>query len=252
MKNLPNINLSLDEYFNITENRVFTDTGSESIICATDKVNTLYKFFVNPYTRQLIDMPDNKYKKIMTIYQKDLEYSVKVLSTISANGYLVGYEMSYNHKHIPFLSLDLSSTQIISFLERVKQGLDYYASQDIVYGDIKGNNILIDLKSGEVTFCDMDNIQIGDYPIDIKGPTLLHFLKEYGTIDSVADIYMHNLFTLKRLGFPTYDPPYLEIITTLENGIYPNIVDDDGKRVLESMRAPKSFTKEYVIQYIKK
>lgn len=252
MRNLPNINLSLDDYFDITENRIFTDGGAESIICTTDKANTLYKFFVNPYTRQLIDMPDNKHKKIMAIYQKNLEYSVKVLSTISVGGYLVGYEMSYNPTNIPFLSLDISREEKIFFLERVREGLDYYASQGIVYGDIHGNNILLNLASGQIEFCDIDNIQIGDYPMDVKGRTLTNFLKEYGTMDSVADIYMHNLFTLKRLDFPTPNSTYHKILTTLEIGIYPSLVNDEGRRVLESMITPRSFTKEYVIQYIKK
>lgn len=251
MRSLPNTTLSWDEYYNIALNQVFA-IGDESIICTTDKPNTLYKFFVDPVTRQLIDMPDNKFKKISALYQQDLEYSVKILSTVCAGKYLVGYEMTYNPRNIPFLSLDLPREKMITMLETIRKGLEYFATKDIVYGDMKGNNILLDPQTGQIEFCDMDNIQVGKYPIDVKGPTLTQFLKEYGTIDHIADIYMHNLFTLKRLNFPTYNPTYKQIIATLEYGIYPKCFKEDGKRVFESMATPKSFTGEYAIQYIKK
>lgn len=136
MRNLPNINLSWIEFYNIIENQVFTDTGGESIICTTNKPNTLYKFFVNPYTRQLIDMPDNKYKKIIVLYQYDLEYSIKILSTVSAGGYLVGYEMSYRPENIPFLSLELSKKETLAILRRVKQGLDTIITAIILFMEI--------------------------------------------------------------------------------------------------------------------
>ncbi len=44
MRNLPNINLTWIEFYNIIENQVFTDTGGESIICTTNKPNTLDLF----------------------------------------------------------------------------------------------------------------------------------------------------------------------------------------------------------------
>lgn len=251
MRNLPNITLDWAEYYSIVLNQELT-SGAESIICTTDKPNTLYKFFVNPATRELIDMPDNKYKKIVAIYQLDLEYSVKVLSTVSAGKYLVGYEMSYNPKNTPFLSLNLPANEIITILERIKHALEYYASKDIVYGDIKGNNILLDLSTGQIEFCDMDNIQIGEYPLDVTGPALTYFLRSYGKTDSIADAYMYNLFTLKRLNFPIQNPRYKQIITMLESGIYPKNFDEKGIDIFESMATPKNFTGEYAIQYIKR
>ena len=39
-----------------------------------------------------------------------------------------------------------------------KKILEYYHSKDIIYGDVKDDNILINSVTGKISFCDMDNI----------------------------------------------------------------------------------------------
>ena len=75
MKNIPNIKLTIDEYMRITEEQGFSK-GGEGVICTTDNPNTLYKFFKNPENDFLIDMPENKVKKIARLYQLNLNFAV--------------------------------------------------------------------------------------------------------------------------------------------------------------------------------
>ena len=73
MKNIPNIKLTIDEYMRITEEQGFSK-GGEGVICTTDNPNTLYKFFKNSENEFLIDMPENKVKKIARLYQLNLNF----------------------------------------------------------------------------------------------------------------------------------------------------------------------------------
>ena len=178
MQRLPNRELTLDEFFTISDESVFAK-GGESVICRTDKKDTLFKFFVDQFGN-FIDMSDNKLQKIMALYQMNLSHSVRPVSTITVEKYLVGYEMSYNLNSIEFKKAGLDSERKIEVLERTKCILEYFASKDIVYGDVKSNNILLDQQTGEIEFCDMDNIQLGKYPMDLVVEYVQPF-KKYAT-----------------------------------------------------------------------
>ena len=252
MKRMPNINLTEADYqIAIHSEKVIR--GGEGIICASDKEDTLYKIFVAPYDhiQQIpVTMPDNKFKKIVAQYEHPLENSVRPLSTLSYYGNLIGYEMTYDKKDVPLSNMRPKRELLLHYLNESKRILEYYASKDITYGDVKSNNILINWHSGQVKFCDMDNIRLGQYPIDLVVCCLETFASTYGCIDEKADAYMHNLLTLERLIYKNI--PYRDIIYFLEKGQYPRRFERPAKKVIDSMKEPENFNGEYIIQYAKR
>ncbi len=247
-KRIPNVELTIDEFFALEDEDKFAQ-GGEAIILKTERPNTLYKFF-RDQNGNFIDMPDNKFRKIIALYNLNLNYSVKPLSTVSVNGHLVGYEMTYNPQSIQFKKAGLDRANKIEVLKRTKEILEYFATQDITYGDVKSNNILIDRVTGEIEFCDMDNIRIGTYPMDLVVEYVQPFEK-CGKIE-LCDAYIHNLMTLQQLGFPNNYPTFKEVARTLAREIYPTGFSKEAKEVFESMIIPRKFNGEYVIQYVKK
>ena len=248
MKRLPNINITEREYeYIIAQEEII---GGEGMICSSGKKNTLYKLFIDPHGN-ICPMPENKVKKINTLYRKNLSHLVKPLSTISCNGEVVGYEMTYDQYDRALYCLpQLERKQLIDALKQSKEALQYFASQDVIYGDISEANILLNTKTGVVTFCDIDNMQVGEYPIDVKGYALMKYYEKTGVIDEKADAFVHNLLTINRLHFTS--ACYSEILTALRRGIYPTKFKQHAKDVFASMTNPESFTGEYAIQYIKR
>ena len=53
----------------------------------------------------------------------------------------------------------------------------------------------------------MDNIRLGEHPIDLLNDYVDSIYVGDGSIDSSVDAYMHNLMTLQKLNSPgiTYD-----------------------------------------------
>lgn len=253
MKRIPNIALTSSEFDEILDLQSFNREGGEAIICESGKNNSLYKLCYDNYTQEVIPLSDNKFRKILTLYEMNLEHSVKILSTISVNGCLFGYEMSYNHLDIALNKTTLNRKQTIEVLKQSSEILKYYSRHSIIYGDVKRDNILINRKTGKVTFCDMDNIQIDSLPIDVKGRELSHFLNQYGRMDAKADSYMHNLLTLQQFGFPNQYTTLEGVIMTLENGVIPeDTFTEEGQAIFHSMKDPKNFNGQYAIQYVKK
>lgn len=251
MKLMPNINFSQQE---LTE-RVFTEMyshGGEAYICLSDNPNTLFKIFFNPQTGEIVEMSDNKLKKITALYQKNIAGSVKPLSTISMDGRLVGYEMSYDQNDMPLNCLGMDRKDSIDILKRTKEILQNFDAKDITYGDVKDNNILVNIKTSEIKFCDMDNIRLGQYPIDLMGVDLRKYYEKRGTIDGATDAYMHNLMSLKQLKFPSNYTFYSGIILMFEQGMFPSKFKLAAQPIFESMINPEEFTGEYAIQYIKR
>ena len=99
---------------------------------------------------------------------------------------------------------------------------------------------------------DIDNIQLGEYPIDLMGSDLKKYYQKCGVIDEKADAYMHNLMTLKQLKFPSNYTFYSGILLMFEQGKFPPKFKLASRPIFESMINPEQFTGEYVIQYIKR
>lgn len=251
MSRIPNIDLSRQVLEDIIVTESF-NRGGEAIVCCSDKPNTLYKIFIDPYTGEIVDMSDNKFKKIAALHQMQLEHSVKPLSTISMDGQLVGYEMTYNREHIPLATARLDRNSAIAILKKVKTGLEHFHTKKTVYGDVTDRNVLINKRTGEIEFCDMDNVQQGENPIDVMGKQLRLFCTGYGTVDAVADTFMFNLLTLQQVGFPTKHSSYDDIMLALEQGQLPSNFDRKAIKTIESMTNPATFNGQYAIKGLKR
>ena len=249
MKRIPNLELTDEEYVSFLKR--YITRGGEGIICPGTRKDTLLKIFID-ISGKRNPMSENKERKISHLFQLDSDSLVKPLRTISYKGQIIGYEMSYNQLDKNLNELVLPRKELIEVLKKSRDILLSFRKKDITYGDVTENNILYNPKTRKVKFCDIDNMRIGNLPIDIRGFSLNKFYSHTGTIDEKADAYMHNLLTIRSLSYPqliTYDT---EIIGDLQREIYPTKFKQQAKEIFKSMITPETFNGEYVIQYIKR
>ena len=239
MKSIPNIKLTEQEFkYLITSCRV--GFGGEATICEGSRSYTLYKLFSKFHEPK--PMGDNKEKKIIELYNRQIDYSVKPLSTISVNDMIVGYEMT-NEFDLESANLCfLTNEQLIYFLKESKRILEYFSKKGIVYGDIELRNMLINRDSGRLVFCDMDNVKLDDYDMDLLPTSLIEYSSLRGIDDGVQP-YMHNRLTLRALGLDLLCSSKYELKKTFKR---------PGRKIIESMRNPLDFKGEYAIEHIKK
>ena len=255
MRRMPNIELTQKEYENIARHRQIS-SGGEGIVCKGIDSKTAYKFFVEYDSIKPIGMLENKERKIISLYENPILGSVQPLSTISMDGHLIGYEMTYDKYDISFENALLPRRQIIRYLKQSSEILKYFASKDIIYGDVRPKNILINIITGQAKFCDMDNIQLKNMPMDLLVDYIDSFFspfKYYSTaeqLDSSVDVYMHNLMTLQKLS--TKKLYYDELLIKLENKSYKSLKNKKAQEIVDSMSSQQSFIPEYVVQYMKK
>ena len=256
MRNLPNIKLSERQLKSILETKL--DYGGESYICLGLEGNTLYKLFRNPdittaflyddsyipNITELVQMSDNKFQKIKRLHELQLQYSVLPLSTISFNGELIGYEMLEKTNMHPIWFGVLTVEEIIYYLNKIKKILEYFAKHDITYGDIKERNILHNMVTGEMAFCDMDNVRIGENPIDVCDYELEFYLNNGGA-EAYIDSYMHSLMTLEalQLCLDDVEQNQKEYKTYFKRSALP---------IIKTLIKPEEYKGEYILQYIKK
>lgn len=239
MKRLPNINLTYNDFYKIVSTQKIKE-GSEGKICRSEKDNTLYKFFM--HNGILVGMSENKEKKIQQLYDLSLPYLTNPISTISMNGTLIGYEMIYDKRDIEFPPFRLKREALLHYLKETRKQLEFFTQHDIIYGDVAPRNILINHSTGEVKFCDVDNIAIGTLPIDIMSKTLREYHAVRG-IDKQTDPYMHSIMTLHSFDL---DEDYC---SPEEFNYY---FESSGEKILQSIRDKESYSGEYIIQYVKK
>lgn len=249
MQRMPNIKLTPEEY-QIMTTYCHYGTGGEGIICRSQRPDTLYKIFVDYETVTPTGLPDNKYKKILELYERRLKGSVHPLSTVSLNDELIGYEMTFDEDDMTLDKIFLFRGSLIKALQDTSEILKYFASEDITYGDVKANNILINRRTHEAKFCDMDNVRMGDYPIDLLSYHVDSFITTEADINATVDAYMHNLMTLQYLNDPTAS--YNKILSNIKEGKYKRAYKKEARPTLASMPIPEQFTGEYLAPYVKK
>lgn len=238
---MKNITLTRRELNHLMK-RSFYSCGGESIVCKPNTENTLYKIFTKG--RKVIPMSENKERKIVRLHELQLEDSVRPLQTISYKGNLIGYEMTYDKDDVRYSPSQHTRSEKIAYLEESSRILKYFATKDIVYGDVAYRNILYNRRTGKCKFCDMDNIQLEGNPIDLIGTTTpLSTYAEICGVDEKADAYVHNIFTFQTLevDFPFYFEGELEYD-----------FEQPGIAIVDSMQEPDTFTGDYVIQYVKR
>ncbi len=249
MQLLPNRTISFEQLDYLIANCLF-DYGGESLILSPEDKRSLYKVFVRPNSRFPREMSDNKKRKIESIYWRQVEHLVPPMSTLSCNGMLIGYELTVDPDDISLFNLALSRKDKLYYLRELKKILEYFASQDITFGDIKSDNILINPKTRRIRFCDIDNIRVGEHPIDVMSQELYDFTNANNNPDETADSYMHNLLTLEQLYYE--GTSQYNILTKLYDGTRPADLPPKAHTVIDHMLKPKEFTKEYMIQYFKR
>ena len=239
MKRMPNIKLTEQEIMRMMLQDEYS-FGSEASICLTDNPHTLYKFFKK--RGSLVPMSENKEKKIIQLYEMDLKHCTKPLSTISCDGQLVGYEMTRDLQDIRFNSFDLSKEDIIYYLNLSKKILEEFKERGITYGDVAPRNILINRHTKDLKFCDMDNVCIGELPVDLLPQELDYYIRVRGFDDKV-DAYMHNIMTLLLLQMGSDFEQSVEFIRTF---------NQRANLILYDMKNPQTFEGDYLIEYVKK
>ena len=236
---IPNKKITMDEYHDLITWRKLT-YGGEAIICESDNPYSLYKIFSNFDTPK--PMGENKEKKIELLHELKPEYAIQPISTISLNDIIIGYEMTTDFGLESYKPYQLSPEELKYFLTKTKDILEYFSSLGIIYGDLEPRNILFDRQTGNIKFCDMDNISINGLPID-KMPFNLQFYEAHREIDSSVHPFMHNIMTLRSLGLDLYWANRFDIRKKFKR---------PAVKIIQSMSKPENFNSEYIVQYMKK
>ena len=111
-----------------------------------------------------------------------------------------------------------------------------------MYGDVAPRNILINKDSGRLVFCDMDNIKLDNFEMDLVPPTFYYYSESRGIDDGVQP-YMHNIMTLKAFGLDMLCSTNYELKKYFKR---------TGRKIVDSMKKPDNFNDEYIIEHIKK
>ena len=242
MGNLPNKKFTEEEIYRIL-NYYKISKGGEAVVCEGPTDFSVYKIFTE--NMMIAPMSENKEKKIELLHQLDLDHSNKVLSTISCNGELVGYEASTS----PYLQaykaheLYLDDEELLYYLKRTRDVLEYFKSKGVIYADFDTRNVLFDRHTGEIMFCDMDNVEVGGYKIDLL-PWDLHEYSETRGIDYGVHPYMHNILLLRLINEDIYTmSAFLNRFKHFRRGAYP---------ILNTMLYPEDFNDKYLVDYVKR
>ena len=236
---ISNKSITIDEYNRIVSYQRI-NFGGEAIICESDNPYTLYKIF--NYLGSPKAMSKNKENKIELLHELKPKYSVEPISTISLNDVIVGYEMSTDFGLESYKTYELSPEELKYFLTETKRILEYFNSIGIIYGDVEPRNILFNRDTGEIKFCDMDNISINGLPMDTI-PFNLQVYEQERDLDYSVHPFMHNIMTLRAIGLDSYWASHLDLRRNLKR---------PGYKTVLSMSKPSKFNNEYILPYVKK
>ena len=182
------------------------------------------------------------------MHERKLKHMPTIISTYSLDDVCIGYEMSYDEDDIPMLIAPLDKSGKLKVLKKMKEILHYFADEGVIYPDIKDDNILINYRTGNITFCDMDNSKVDSLPRDIYPHYAANFFKRYGQEDIALHSYMLNLYTLTELTDTWQD----EAIMRIGTGEYQDMFTEKGKVILKQMKkVTPQYNGEYLIDYIK-
>ena len=236
---LPNKAITIEEFKKIINYNRF-NFGGEAVICETDNAYSLYKIFT--HIQDPIPMSENKIRKLEILHELKPDHTITPISTISLNDIIIGYEMTTDYELETYKLYQLSNEELRYFLTKTKEILEYFSSLGIIYGDIEPRNILFNRNTGEIKFCDMDNISINGIPMDTI-PFQLQTYNAERELDYSVHPYMHNIMTLRSLDLDSYWTTKYELKKYFKR---PAI------KTVSSMIKPKKFNNEYIIQHMKK
>ena len=246
LNTLPNIELTKKELEYLDKN--IYNCGAEGYVAISNK-NTMYKIF--RYDSSDIQTLENKKNKIIQLSKYDINGMTKPLSTLSINKEFIGYEMTYDSKDYEIRPELLNLKEKKIALLKLKKTLEQLKEKEIIYADINERNILIN-SDGKIKLCDIDNAQVGNYPIDIMASDAKNFLDSYtkGTDDKIHS-YMHNLLTIRFLAEELFIEDEEGNIKVEE--VLNKVLTKKGIDILEETTYPSvSYSGKYLINYLKK
>lgn len=235
MTTLPNIKISREELVWYYE-RNTTLMGAEGKIFEGESKKVVRKIFHPPLSKEKDDQEEyyqkmeNKHQKLILLHQKKIENDIVPVATISYQDSIIGYDMTT-------AKFQRISKWDILELRKLKEKLKVFHDEGIIHGDIKHSNILRN-QEGDLVLCDLDNMQVEDYPIDYFNYMISCFPEDDKLVDENSDIYLYNLFLLQQMAYPKQD--FSEIANEIVYGHFPSIVTQDGKEELYKMQ--RSFT----------
>ena len=107
--------------------------------------------------------------------------------------------MRYNECDKQWFNTYLSFEEKIAYLEELKEKLLVLEEFGILYSDIKDDNFLINSATGELKFCDVDNVQIDGLRVDTTQVISRSLRDENNLFDNSVHAFMHNIYTLEQL-----------------------------------------------------
>lgn len=247
---LPNKELTEHELNYYREN--YFDFGAESTIYRNDS-NKIYKIW-NQEEKESLEQfkgrTENKYQKIKRCHAENIRHIPRIYSTLSYQGTCIGYEQSFDEDDYILLIAPLDKEDRLEKEKQMLPILNYFTDLGIVYGDIKNDNILINRKTGAITFCDIDNIRYQEFPMDIVSSVLDRFINLCGSEDKKIHSYMHNLLTLEQL-HPNICS-YEEVLGAIQLGEYDDFLEEKGKKLVKELhQVTPNYSGDYIVNYIK-
>lgn len=259
---LRDIKISEKELNYILSNCDGNDHGSEGIIIKQDDKRNVRKIFFDhfgllyPTEEKTGRIRENKLSKLDKLYQiNNFDNDVKVSNSVSCNGKLVGYDMVSDKINYPYVTAPLLRDEKIKFLKQIKKKLEYFHGLGIVFGDVRNGNILIDKRKKNISFCDLDNIQIDRNPIDLINRYIIDFPNKDLLVDKKADYYMYNLLLLNELLYEHYDYEHIlkKISSNLDFDKDIDLFNETGITNIKKMVNVKNkYTGGYLIDNLKK
>lgn len=196
MRTLPNIEITEEQLYYMYGQDDFS-YGSESTIYEIPSIfgsGTLAKIFDSSKT-----VIENKFEKIKRLYQlEELEKinDIKILSSISCKGEIIGYLM--NKSAYTEMGIDpVPRIEQLKQLAMARQKLEQFLQLGIIYGDVNASNILVG--KNDVCLCDLDNVAYQGFGMDLLSDSADIFIWNYRKIDEKLISYMHNLLTINEL-----------------------------------------------------
>lgn len=199
-----NIEFSKEELEEIHEN-CFWNCGGEGNIyrIPIGRHNILLKLFYIPFEDRFC-LPkrtiENKEKKITLLRDMKLPNKVQVQKNIYLKNEFIGYALNEAENYQDFCFNAFSTYQRMEFLKRLRRELQHFHELGIIYGDLKSDNVLSHVSNYKLgCLCNLDNVQVKDYPIDLMSSYVDEFLYQYGDADENLDWYVLNLLTLESV-----------------------------------------------------
>ena len=252
---LSNIELSKEELDFVQKN--YQNFGQESkiIFLESGKVRKIFNdsFGLNNLEKEeKEEIRENKLRKMISLSQnKNFHNGITPIATLSFEKKFIGVDLTTNPNFIEFGAARLDRKESLFYLKLIRQKLEEFHQMGIVYGDLRGDNILIDPEEQTVSFCDLDNMQIHNYPINLQSHILRPFFYD-GFLDEKADVFMYNLLLIDALD--NYYSGYQEIIHALEMGYQPNYLIREARNILEQIKvgyASGIYRGPYLDSYVK-